>query len=71
MSYYPRLRDLREDADQKQADIAKLLGTTQQQYCKYENGTREIPVHHLITLANYYKVSLDYLVGRSKNKEIR
>ena len=48
-----------------------MLGTTQQQYCKYENGTREIPVHHLITLANYYKVSLDYLVGRSKNKEIR
>lgn len=41
-----------------------MLQTTQQQYSKYENGVQEIPVHHLITLANFYRVSLDYLVGR-------
>ena len=65
MYHFPRLRDLREDKDLKQAEIAALLHTTQSQYSKYELGTREIPVHHLITLADYYRVSLDYLVGRA------
>jgi len=64
MYYYPRLRDLREDRDIPQKKIAEMLQTTQQQYSKYENGVQEIPVHHLITLANFYRVSLDYLVGR-------
>lgn len=64
MTYYPRLRDLREDADKTQAEIAALLQTTQQQYSKYEKGIQEIPVHHLITLADFYKVSVDYLLGR-------
>jgi len=64
MYCYPRLRDLREDHDIKQKEIAEILQTTQQQYSKYENGVQEIPVHHLITLANFYRVSLDYLVGR-------
>lgn len=59
-----RLRDLREDHDLTQADIAKLLKTTQPQYFKYENGERELPIRHLITLADYYGVSADYLLGR-------
>jgi transcriptional regulator with XRE-family HTH domain len=63
MYYYKRLRDLREDADKSQADIGKLLSTTQQQYAKYESGIQQIPAHHLITLASYYNVSTDYLLG--------
>jgi transcriptional regulator with XRE-family HTH domain len=62
--HYSRLRDLREDADKKQGEIAALLNTTQQQYSKYEKGIQEIPVHHLITLADFYRVSVDYLLGR-------
>ena len=65
MYCYPRLRDLREDHDLTQDTIGKLLGTTQQQYYKYEKGIQEIPAHHLITLADFYKVSVDYLLGRS------
>ena len=68
MFCYPRLRDLREDADQTQAAIGRLLHTTQQQYAKYESGIQEIPVHHLITLADYYQVSTDYLLGRTQRK---
>lgn len=63
MYYYKRLRDIREDNDKNQAQIAELLGMKQQQYARYENGTHEIPLHHLITLARYYNVSLDYLAG--------
>ena len=64
MYCYPRLRDLREDRDLTQAAIGHLLGTTQQQYYKYEKGIQEIPAHHLITLADFYRVSVDYLLGR-------
>lgn len=63
MFYYQRLKDLREDNDLTQTDIAKLLMTTQQQYGRYELGLREIPVHHLITLCKYYNVSADYILG--------
>ena len=63
MYFYQRLRDLREDAELTQTDVAKLLSTTQQQYYKYETGLRELPMHHFITLAKHYRVSLDYLVG--------
>ncbi len=66
MYCYPRLRDLREDRDLTQAAIGELLGTTQQQYYKYEKGIQEIPVHHLLTLADFYKVSVDYLLGRKQ-----
>lgn len=65
MYYYPRLRDLREDHDLTQADVAKLLETTQQQYFKYEKGIQEIPVHHLIKLARVYGVSIDYILKGS------
>ena len=66
MYYYGRLRDLRENADLTQTDVGKILNTTQQQYAKYELGVQEIPTHHLITLADYYQVSLDYMVGRAE-----
>ena len=68
MYVYPRLRDLREDHDLSQQQVGELLGTTQQQYFKYEKGIQEIPVHHLITLANYYRTSIDDIVGRTKMK---
>ena len=51
MYYYPRLRDMREDFDKSQTEIDSLLHTTHQQYSKYESGIQEIPVHHLLTLA--------------------
>ena len=63
MLIYKRIRDMREDNDKNQSQIAELLGMKQQQYARYENGTIEIPLHHLITLARYYNVSLDYLAG--------
>lgn len=58
-----RIRELREDNDLKQSDIAKILGTTQQVYSRYENGINEMPIKHLITLCKYYKVSADYILG--------
>lgn len=70
MYYYGRLRDLREDADLTQKDVGKILNTTQQQYAKYELGVQEIPTHHLITLADYYRASLDYMVGRAEWSEV-
>lgn len=63
MYTYHRLRDLRENADKTQAEIALLLGTARQQYLKYEAGTQELPMHHFVTLARFYNVSLDYLAG--------
>ena len=63
MFFYKRLKDLREDLDKTQDEIAKILNTTQQQYYKYESGLRELPMHHFITLSKYYDVSLDYLAG--------
>ena len=63
MYLYPRIRDLREDADLNQTQVAALLNTHQTVYSTYEIGKRQIPVHHLITLANFYNTSIDYLVG--------
>ena len=63
MYTYQRLKDIREDADKKQDDIAKILGITRQQYQLYESGKREMPMHHFITLAKYYNISLDFLSG--------
>ena len=61
MYYYQRLRDMREDADQKQEDIADILHITRQQYQLYESGKREIPLHHIMTPAKYHNISLDHL----------
>ncbi len=65
---FKRIKDLREDHDKYQKDIAKLLGISQQYYSEYENGNRTIPIQHLITLAKYYNTSIDYLVGLSNKK---
>lgn len=61
--YYEILRELREDNDLKQSDIAKLLETTQQVYSRYEKGINEMPIRHIITLCKYYNVSADYVLG--------
>lgn len=63
MYLYQRLKDVREDADKKQEDIASVLNITRQQYQLYESGKREMPMHHFVVLAKYYNVSLDYLAG--------
>ena len=65
--YLPRLRDLREDHDMTQAQIAAILGLDQRVYSIYETGKRDIPLPLLVTLADYYKVSTDYLLGREKS----
>ena len=63
MINYRRLRDLREDMDMTQAQIAEILGTAREQYNKYELGKQEIPFRHVITLARFYNVSIDYIAG--------
>ena len=62
-----RLSDLRQDRDLTQADVAKLLGTTQPQYSLYETGERDLPLAHLVVLADFYGVSTDYLLGRTND----
>lgn len=66
---YRRIRDLREDRDLKQEDLAKLLNCTQACYSNYEMGKRDIPTETLNTLADFYRVSVDYLLGRTNIKE--
>lgn len=63
-----RLREIREDRDLTQKDVAEILSTTQQQYSKYELGIRIIPIEKLCVLADYYNTSIDYLIGRTNNK---
>ncbi|MBR2877755.1 MAG: helix-turn-helix transcriptional regulator [Clostridia bacterium] len=63
MAYYKRLRDLREDNNYTQKEIAKLLYTTQPQYYRYEIGLRDLPCELLIMLAEIYNVSADYILG--------
>ncbi len=68
-TWVERLRELREDNDLKQKDVADVLNTTQQVYSRYEKGTNEIPVHHVITLSRFYKVSCDYILGETDNPQ--
>ena len=64
MKHYPDIiRELREDRDLTQSDIAKVLGTTQQVYSRYEKGINEMPVRHIITLCKFYQVSADEIRG--------
>ena len=63
MNAYQRLRDVREDADKSQEEIAKIIGTSQSYYAQYENGKRAIPFERMAVLAKYYNVSLDYFAG--------
>lgn len=65
---FKRIKDLREDNDKLQKEIADILGISQQYYSEYENGNRTIPITHLITLAKYYNTSIDYIVGLSDEK---
>lgn len=67
---YERIRNIREDNDLKQRDLAEYLSIDQSTYSDYENGKINIPVEMLINIADYYKVSLDYLVGRSDNSKM-
>ena len=64
-----KLKDLREDRDIKQKDIAEFLHIKQNTYSQYENGQRQLPIDILIRLAEYYDVSTDYILGLSKEKE--
>jgi len=65
LTYIKRIRDLREDHDKTQQQIADVLGTSQTMYARYERGANEMPIHHLITLCKYYNVSADYILGLS------
>ena len=66
---YPRIRDLREDADLNQTELAKILGMSQTGYSKYETGENDIPTTVLITLAQFYHTSVDYLLGLTNVRE--
>lgn len=63
MVYIKRIRDLREDNDMTQQQIADVLRTSQTMYARYERGANELPIRHLITLCRFYKVSADYVLG--------
>ena len=66
MDYVKRLRDLREDHDKTQQQIADILGTSQTMYARYERGANELPVRHLVKLADFYNVSTDFILGRTE-----
>lgn len=68
--YYKRLRDLREDNDKTQQQIADLIKVGLTSYRRWETGERTIPVNYIVELANYYKVSTDYILGRTDNPEM-
>lgn len=68
MNYIRRMRDLREDSDKTQQEIADVLGTSQTMYARYERGANEMPIRHLLTLCDYYGVSADYLLGRVERR---
>lgn len=68
MDYVKRIRDLREDNDKTQKEIAEYLGTSQTMYARYERGANELPIRHLISLADYYGVTTDYILGRTDNE---
>ena len=66
---YPRIRDLREDRDLTQKQVAAMLGMSQTGYSKYETGENDIPTAVLIKLARFYDTSIDYLLGETKRKQ--
>ena len=71
MDYVRILRDLREDADKTQTQIAEVLGTSQTMYARYERGANEMPIRHLVTLCRYYNVSADYFLGTAPDPRRR
>ena len=68
MDYCKIIRDLREDADLTQQQVAELLGTSQTMYARYERGANEMPIRHLIALCRLYRVSSDYILGLRPTK---
>ena len=68
MKIYQRLKDLREDMDLMQSDVAKVLGVKQEQYSRYERGIFEIKFNQVIILAKFYNVSIDYIAGLTNDK---
>lgn len=68
LSYYRRIKDLREDSDYTQKFVSDYLGMKQPQYSRYENGYRDIPTDVLIALADLYETSTDYILGRTDKK---
>ena len=68
MDYCRIIRDLREDADMTQEQVAAVLGTSQTMYARYERGANEMPIHHLISLCRLYGVTSDYILGLDKKK---
>lgn len=70
MQYHEKIKELREDNDLKQEQIAEILQTTQSYYAQYENGKRAIPFERVVQIADIYNVSLDWIAGRTKKKEI-
>lgn len=71
MALYRRIRDLREDSDKTQNELAKYLEMKQPQYYRYENGLRDIPTDVLIKLSKFYNVSVDYILGLTDNPNIK
>ena len=70
MNYTKRIRDLREDKDLKQEDVAKILNITRQQYQLYESGKRKLPIDLLTVLSKFYNVSADYILGLTDKSNI-
>lgn len=68
MDYIKKIRDLREDHDKTQQEIANYLGTSQTMYARYERGANELPIRHLIALCRLYHVSADYILGLNQKK---
>ena len=69
MAFYQRLRDLKEDADLTQKEVADIIGVSVNHYGKYERGETDLPLEKALLLADYYQVSLDYLTGRTNCKQ--
>ena len=69
-TYIELMRELREDNDYTQQQIADVLGISQTMYARYERGANEFPIRHLIKLARFYQVSTDYILGLSKQKKL-
>ncbi len=70
MDYVKIMRDLREDADLTQQQVADVLGTSQTMYARYERGANDLPIRHLIRLCEFYHVSADYFLGLNRNKPV-
>ena len=71
MVYIKRIRDLREDHDKTQQQIADALGTSQTMYARYERGANELPIRHLLALCQYYGVSADYILGLTDDNKAK